>query len=60
MNGSIRISHGEQEGAAYSDHFSGGRYYTLFIFQLVRRPKAARSGNDHKADDWRSLLVSVV
>ena len=53
MNSSVSISH--------SDHFGGGRYYPLFIFNKfddLKRP--ARSGDAHRADDWRSLLVLVV
>jgi len=62
MDGSVRETCGQQEGSAYKGDIGCACSHPLFIFNqdgdLARA--VLRHGNVHSADDWRSMLESVV
>ena len=62
MDSSVSPTHGEQEGTAYNGHFGCTCYHPLFMLNQFGDLEqcALRSGNVHSADDWKSLLESIV
>jgi hypothetical protein len=62
MDSSVSPTHGDQEGTAYNGHFGCTCYHPLFLFNQFGDLErcALRPGNIHSADDWESVLKSVV
>jgi len=62
MDSSESPTHGQQEGSAYNGHFGCTCYHPLFLFNQFGDLERCmlRPGNDHSADDWRSVLVPVI
>ena len=62
MDSSVSPTHGDQEGTAYNGHFGCTCYHPLFLFNQFGDVErcSLRPGNVHSADDWESVLKSVV
>ncbi len=62
MDSSVSETYGDQEGAAYNGHFACECYHPLFLFNQDGDVEYAklRPGNVASADDWRSVLETVI
>ena len=62
LDSSVSPTHGHQEGTSYNGHFECTCYHPLFCFNQFGDLERAllREGHVHSADDWRSVLESVV
>jgi len=62
MDSSDSPTYGQQEGSAYNVHFGYTCYHPLFVFNQFGDVERAllRNGNVHSADDWQSVLESIV
>ena len=62
LDSSVSETHGQQEGSAYNGYFECTCYHPLFCFNQDGDLERAllRNGNVSSADDWRSVLETVV
>ena len=62
MDSSVSETYGKQEGTAYNGHFGCECYHPLFVFNQDGDVEYAklRPGNVASADDWQSVLGSVI
>ena len=62
MDSSVSETYGDQEGTAYNGHFACECYHPLFLFNQDGDVEYAklRPGNVASADDWRSVLETVI
>ena len=62
MDSSESPTYGGQEGSAWNGHFRCSCYHPLFLFNQFGDLERCllRPGNVHGADEWRSVLVSVI
>ena len=62
MDSSVSETYGQQEGSAYNGYFGCECYHPIFCFNQFGDVERAmlRNGNVASADDWCSVLESVV
>lgn len=62
MDSCISPTHGDHECTVYNGHFGCTCYYLLFLFNQFGDLEwcSLHPGNVHSADDWASMLKSVV
>jgi len=62
MDSSVSPTYGNQQGSAYNGYFECTCYHPLFCFNQYGDMERAllRNGNVHSADDWQSVLESVI
>jgi hypothetical protein len=62
LDSSVSETYGEQEGSAYNGYFGCECYHPIFCFNQFGDVERAmlRNGNVASADDWCSVLESVV